>query len=163
MAMYGVELADPPEASLIKLCPAIVTCIARRRYNRKVVLTYENSRRNGRDLDPAYIMVQQRVVQLRRACERDPRNKGKAKRILKKYADRKEPATEEGNEGLYGEPCCHPNLGNRTQWKAESDPRGPVGFMLQSINLLGGIVTKNFVIDMQNEAMLPITDAPFQS
>ena len=87
---------------------------------------------------------------------------GRAKGILRKYASKKEPATIKGNEGLYGEPCCHPNLGSRRQAKAESNPRGPIGYLLQSINLIGGIVTDDFVIDMYNEAMLPIMDAPFQ-
>ena len=51
------------------------------------------------------------------------------------YDELKEPATEQGSLGLFGEAAPHPNLGSRTRIKNESDPKGPIGYMLQSINM----------------------------
>ena len=83
-------------------------------------------------MDPACIIIQQRIMHLRRACERKAPNKEKARTKLKKYENNAEPATVAGNLGLYGEPCIHPNIASRVQFKAESNPRGPIGLILQS-------------------------------
>ena len=90
--------------------------------------------------------MQHRVMQLRRACERRDENEKIAKDIWRKYDGLKEPATMQGNEGLYGEPAPHPNLGSRIKIKNESNPKGPIGFLLQSVNMLGGVLDQNFVL-----------------
>ena len=45
MAIYGIELANPPEESLRKLCTAILACITNRHKDRKAVLTFETSKK----------------------------------------------------------------------------------------------------------------------
>ena len=47
MAIYGVELANPPEESLRKLCTAILACITNRHKDRKVVHTFEHNKKEG--------------------------------------------------------------------------------------------------------------------
>ena len=72
-------------------------------------------------------------------------------------------ATTTGNEDLYGEPAPHPNHHTRKAWLNEVPAQGPVGYLLQAVNCLGGILTQDFEIEIANEVPINIFNGPYQA
>ena len=95
-------------------------------------------------MDPTCLIVKQRIVQMRRAVERKPELKKTIDEILHIYEGREEPGTQrqEENEGDI-QPAPHPNTGSRTAYLRQNNPMGPVGLVVQAVNMLGAVSVKN--------------------
>ena len=101
MALYGTELANPPEEEIKKLAAAIAMAIAGRHSGKAVVATYENNKVNGRDLDPVSLIARHRILQLRRIIERKPEAEQIAKELIQEYNKMAEQGTVDGNVGFF--------------------------------------------------------------
>ena len=115
MALYGTELANPPEECLKKLAAAIVRAIVGRNSGRKVVLVFENNKIRGRDVEPVSITAKHRILQLRRMLERKPEAEGLVREIMQYYNAKAEPGTVQGNAGSFNKVTPHPNTHSRTR------------------------------------------------
>ena len=73
-----------------------------------------------------------------------------------------EPGTAEGNIGFFGEPAPHPNKGARTEYLAMNQPKGAIGLVIRSVNLMGGIINDDLNVLLPNEAPMPIHSTPYQ-
>ena len=100
MALYGTELANPPEESLKKLAAAIVTVIAGKGKERRVVLTYETNKINGRDVDPVSLIHRHRFLQLRRFLERKPEWEPLADEVIRMYGKKEKKERYRGMEDI---------------------------------------------------------------
>ena len=63
---------------------------------------------------------------------------------------------------LWGCPAAHPNVSSRQAHLDTIEPLGPIGYMIQSINVIGGRVGRDWKIEMPNEVPVAIMDVPFQ-
>ncbi len=90
------------------------------------------------DLDPEVYILSQRVQAIRRIIAKYPAKQSKVQSILGKYLD--------GN-------CKHANASN---------PSGPVGFLLQSVEQVRGCITPDLRIVKDKEADIDMLHMPWQ-
>ena len=162
MALYGTELANPPEEYLKKLAAAITMAIAGRHGGKTVVATYENNKIRGRDLDPVSLIASHRILQLRRILERKPEAEELVRELMEEYNKRAEQGTVDGNMGFFTEEAPHPNTQSRAKVMRENQPMGPIGLLIQTVHLIGGIINAELSILMQGEEPLDVRHTPFQ-
>ena len=118
-----------------------------------MVLTFEANKIRGRDLDPTCRMARERTLQLRRTMERRPDAKARAQCIVEPYCN---------SDEAWNNPAPHPNVASRIEYMHKIKPMGPIGYLMQSINLMGGHLNCDWTITMPDEAPLDIQHAPFQ-
>ena len=163
MAFYGIETSSPSERAYTALTPAILACIGGKTTKRELDIMFSLNSATKADLDPVCQTLNRTILGLRRAAAKHPATRLKMERIIRLYDKQKQGATEQGSEGLYGEPAPHPTNSSRKPWLDENKPRGPIGLLLQYIHGVGGILDNQFGWDMPNEPMLPILEAPYQA
>lgn len=100
---------------------------------------------------------------LRRATAKKTTISTKLNDILACYNDAEAGTTTIGNEDLYGEPAPHPNVMTRKTWLSEVTAVGPIVYLLQAANCLGGILTTDFAIELDLEVDIDIMTMPYQA
>ena len=130
---------------------------------REVDLLFSVTSGEGDDLDPVVQILTRRVMGLRRANAKQSSILMKMKSILRCYNHLGAAATDIGNDELFGEPAPHPNTMNRKHWMDEVKPLGPIGYLLQSVNCIGGIVGANFDIEIGLETPVNLLTMPYQA
>ena len=123
--------------------------IAGRHSGKAVVATYENNKVNGRDLDPVSLIARHRILQLRRIIERKPEAEQIAKELIQEYNKMAEQGTVDGNIGFFTAPAPHPNTQSRAKLMKENRPMGPIGLLIQTVHLIGGIINIELSILME--------------
>ena len=165
-ALYGIEQANPTESSIKELTAAILDALVGKGAKRSVDLTFCTVRLGGRELDPAVLIVTNRVLALRRAQARREETKEEAQKLIRMYeaAKKKKGTTknqEEGHEDT--EPAPHPNQASRVNWLQRISPHGPIGLLIQSLSMIGARIGEDGVIKMNDEADVDIFSYPYQA
>ena len=100
---------------------------------------------------------------IRRATAKRPTLVKQMQTSMKSYNQAEAGATETGNDDLFGEPAPHPNQLRRKSILDEVKPKGPVGYLLQAVNCIGGILNRDFTLDTRHEAAIDILTMPYQA
>ena len=135
--LYGVEAAWVNKAALKSLKAAIANALGPRSARASSDMVFVNTTCSG-DLDPEVYILSQRVQAIRRIIAKYPAKQSKVQSILGKYLD--------GN-------CKHANASN---------PTGPVGFLLQSVEQVGGCITPDLRIVKDKEADIDMLHMQWQ-
>ena len=136
--------------------------IAGRHGGKTVVATYENNKVNGRDLDPVSLIARHRILQLRRILERKPEAHEIIEELMEDYGKRAEQGTADGNMVFFSEEAPHPNTQSRAAAMKENQPMGPIGLLIQTVHLIGGIINAELCILREREEPLDVKNTPFQ-
>ena len=85
------------------------------------------------------------------------------RRIYDKYAQNQEPATTASMNDI-AEKCFTGEPGSLEQStaRAQCHPKGPVGYLLESVHLQAAALDRNLVIKQHNQPDIDIRGAPFQ-
>ena len=135
-ALYGVEHSNPPEGLLKKLATAIMRPIGTVNGRKDIDLIFHASQLAGKDLDPTIQIADQRVMGLRRATARRQDIQEAVGEIIEQYAKIGAAGANRESQGEDADPAPHPNQASRTSWMNAITPKGPIGFLLQSLHLL---------------------------
>ena len=139
-------------------------------------ITYVTNRRSsdltyavashGTDIDPEVEVYVRRVNSFKRAIVTSDADRQLINDILEIYRDREEPGisgTEIDNEELSNKEIAEePGSSQRGKMRKQCDPKGPVGFLLETLHLNGSVLDVNKTIRQYNQPPLNIEHGPHQ-
>ena len=162
-AIYGCETAPVNEAALRGLRTSIVDTLAYTTKRRSPDLTFACCSR-GRDADPDSEIVVKRTLALRRSFAGIAGASELVREIFDIYRQNGEPATlaDQGNLASKrdgGDPGTMPRARLRNQCK----PKGPIGYLLESLHLQAAALDEDFCIVKAGQAKISVQKTPYQA
>ncbi len=135
--LYGVEASWANSSTLKSLKAAIANALGPRSARASSDMVFVNTSCSG-DLDPEIYILSQRVQAIRRIIAKYPSKQSKVQSIVGKYLD--------GS-------CKQATISN---------PVGPVGLLMHSVEQMGAKITPDLRIVKDNEADIDILHMPWQ-
>ena len=109
----------------------------------------------GTDLDPDVYVLLQRVMGLRRHCEKNDKGKARFKAIFQKYEEFGYIDIFTNADDLAGlKPAPPSGSQGRGKWAAGFVAKGPIGLLLHTLHLAGAMLDKEGQIRQDREEPL---------
>ena len=139
-------MAPASEVALRTLRTSITKTLAYTTKQRSSDLTFATAS-HGPDLDPETHIFSRRAVAFRRYVTRSPNNKAKMKEIFEAYRKAGEPGVHKDDEQLKKKRLGgDPATAERAAVRNEGSPRGPCGYLLESIQLQSATLDEEYNI-----------------
>ena len=162
MGTYGCETAPVNESAIRQPRASIADAITYTTVRRSPDLVFATNSM-GTDIDPDIAIHTQRVVAMRRAIVKDKDMEAVIKDIMRMYALKGGPGIYSGDENLAAKQLAgEPGSRTRAQVRAQCDPQGPIGHVLESMHMHAAAVNSRMEIVQHNQPTIGIISAPAQ-
>ena len=161
-ALYGCEVAPANERALRTLRTSIAKCLTFTTSQRSADLTFATASA-GPDLDPDVSIFSRRAVAFRRFMSRGEGNVRMMEAILQRYRQLGEPGIHVDEEQLRNkQDGGDPGTKGRAKVRGQCKPKGPCGYLLESIHLQAATLDGKYRIKQANQQTIELVSGPAQ-
>ena len=161
-ALYGCEVAPVNETALRTLRTAVTRTLTYTTDQRSSDLTFATAS-HGPDLDPEMSIFARRAMAVRRFFNKSKANAEKVKCILAVYRSKGEPGMHQHDEQLRDKALAgDPATAERAKVRNQCKPKGPIGFLLESIHMQAATLNDNLTIQQWDQQDIEIIKGPVQ-
>ena len=152
--LYGCETAPVNESAMRTFRSEVANAVTYVTKRRSLDLTYVVAS-HGTDMDPEVEIYVRRVNSFKRAMVTSKADRQLIETILEIYRAKDEPGISKAkvsNEDLaHKEIAEDPGSSQRGKMRKQCDPKGPVGFLLETLYLNGSVLDVNKTIRQYNQ------------
>jgi hypothetical protein len=161
-ALYGCEVAPVNETALRTLRTAVSRTLTFTTEHRSADLTFATAS-HGPDTDPEISIFARRAMAVRRFFNKSKANAEKVKQIMQEYSKRGEPGMHRDEEQLRGKVLAgDPATAERAEVRNQCKPKGPIGFLLESIHMQAATLNEDLTIQQWNQQGIELIKGPTQ-
>ena len=167
MSTYGATVSEVSDRIIFNVGTAIISGMANKG-NRHDIDTVFAVASGGTDLDPVG-HLEDKVMALRRPIAKRPHLRNHYADIIRQhrihYNDgvtiNEDSMCQSNGELQFLRPAPHPTRGNRSDWKGNVVPLGPIGHLTRAILFSGASLNTKFDIMTYNDAPVNILEIPY--
>ena len=163
MGLYGCETGPISDAALQQFRAAVIDCIVYTTTKRSTDLVFSIAS-YGTDVGPEVEVLHRRTMAARRATTRDETLEEMIKEIVHICRYKEEPGFYyyDQEDLAKQEPFTEPGADDRGKVKAQCDPKGPIGYLAQTLYLQAAALDEELVIGSARMAPIHLKQLPVQ-